>query len=165
MLAETGTPSAPVTPGPSITLTIQIDADVYRRLSGLARVADCDEKTLAQIAISRHVARYGLAVWPPVELPQPEGIADIANVDQPDIPSSRSLGAPAGVFLTARERQILGVIRAAVARGDRPPSVRGICRLVGLSSSCSVQKVLDRLRDKGFITRDPHEHRSIRLVM
>lgn len=45
-----------------------------------------------------------------------------------------------------------------------PPSVREICKAVGLRSTSSVQANLDSLEAAGYITRDPMLKRSIRVL-
>lgn len=45
-----------------------------------------------------------------------------------------------------------------------PPSVREICKAVGLRSTSSVQANLDALEEAGYISRDPLLKRSIRVL-
>jgi repressor LexA len=67
-------------------------------------------------------------------------------------------------MLTAKQLEILDVIRQALLRDGQAPTVREIGRLTGLRSSCSVQKHLNHLESKGFIRRDPYKYRSIELL-
>ena len=45
-----------------------------------------------------------------------------------------------------------------------PPSIREICKAVGLRSTSSVQANLDALEEAGYISRDPLLKRSIRVL-
>jgi repressor LexA len=66
--------------------------------------------------------------------------------------------------LTTRQRQILEYIRDCVHQYGYPPSVREICKEVGLSSTSTVHGYLHRLEDQGFIRRDPTKNRTIELL-
>jgi repressor LexA len=46
----------------------------------------------------------------------------------------------------------------------QPPTVREIGNEIGVASSCTVQRHLDALVRKGFITRDRYKYRSIQLA-
>ena len=66
--------------------------------------------------------------------------------------------------LTTRQKQILEYIRKCVHQYGYPPSVREICKEVGLSSTSTVHGYLHRLEDLGFIRRDPAKNRTIELL-
>ena len=66
--------------------------------------------------------------------------------------------------LTTRQRQILEYIRNCIHHYGYPPSVREICKEVGLSSTSTVHGYLQTLETKGFIRRDPSKNRTIELV-
>lgn len=66
--------------------------------------------------------------------------------------------------LTTRQKQILEYIRQCVHQFGYPPSVREICKEVGLSSTSTVHGYLHRLEDLGFIKRDPAKNRTIELL-
>lgn len=66
--------------------------------------------------------------------------------------------------LTTRQKQILEYIRTCVHQFGYPPSVREICKEVGLSSTSTVHGYLHRLEDLGFIRRDPAKNRTIELL-
>ena len=66
--------------------------------------------------------------------------------------------------LTARQRQILDLIRSTVAQRGYPPSVREIGDAVGLSSPSTVHSHLSSLAEAGFIRRDPTKPRAIEVV-
>lgn len=48
--------------------------------------------------------------------------------------------------------------------GGLPPTVREICKATGIRSTSTVHAVLEALEDRGYITRDPHNSRAIRIV-
>lgn len=66
--------------------------------------------------------------------------------------------------LTTRQRQILEYIRECVHKFGYPPSVREICKEVGLSSTSTVHGYLNRLESLGYIRRDPTKNRTIELL-
>ena len=57
-------------------------------------------------------------------------------------------------MLTERQKQVLDMIRDYARSKGYPPSVREICKAVGLSSTASVHNHLHKLQDMGFIQRD-----------
>ena len=67
-------------------------------------------------------------------------------------------------MLTTRQKQILEYIRECVHKFGYPPSVREICKEVGLSSTSTVHGYLNRLEEQGFIRRDPSKNRTIELL-
>ena len=67
-------------------------------------------------------------------------------------------------MLTTRQKQILEYIRTCVHKFGYPPSVREICKEVGLSSTSTVHGYLHRLEDLGYIRRDPAKNRTIELL-
>jgi len=66
--------------------------------------------------------------------------------------------------LTKRQKQIYDCICTAVMDNGYPPSVREICKKVGLKSSATVYNHLLRLEDKGYIRRDPSKPRAIEVL-
>lgn len=66
--------------------------------------------------------------------------------------------------LTNRQRQILNLISRTVAHKGYPPTVREICRAVGLRSPSTVHSHLAGLEDKGYIRRDPSKGRAIEIL-
>ncbi|WP_243859300.1 transcriptional repressor LexA [Amycolatopsis arida] len=63
--------------------------------------------------------------------------------------------------LTARQQQVLEVIRAWVDRFGYPPSVREIGEAVGLTSTSSVTHQLRALQRKGYLRRDAKRPRAV----
>jgi repressor LexA len=66
--------------------------------------------------------------------------------------------------LTTKQQRVLEVIRGAMRERGQPPTVREIGQEIGVASSCTVQRHLDALVRKGFITRDRYKYRSIQLA-
>ena len=66
--------------------------------------------------------------------------------------------------LTARQHQILDVIRSAIAAQGYPPTVREIGAAVGLSSPASVQSHLAVLEERGYIRRGASRRRALELI-
>ncbi|MFE1586993.1 LexA family protein [Streptomyces sp. NPDC058737] len=67
-------------------------------------------------------------------------------------------------YLTARQEEILHVIRQAITDDGIAPTVAEIADRVGLRSWSSVHYQLRELESKGAIVREPHQHRGIRLA-
>lgn len=63
--------------------------------------------------------------------------------------------------LTKRQRSVLEFIDEYAREHGYPPSVRDICRGLGLSSSATVHNHLRTLERKGYLTRDPSRPRAI----
>lgn len=53
--------------------------------------------------------------------------------------------------LTAREREVLDALRSYITDHSRPPTMRELTGLTGLSSTSSVIHQLRNLQDKGYI--------------
>ncbi|MGI6262503.1 MAG: transcriptional repressor LexA [Succiniclasticum sp.] len=66
-------------------------------------------------------------------------------------------------MLTDRQRQVLDYIRSYSMEKGYPPSVREICKAIGLSSTASVHNHLRNLQAMGFIQRDSAKPRAIEL--
>ena len=48
--------------------------------------------------------------------------------------------------------------------GGLPPTVREICRATGIKSTSSVHGILTALEQNGYILRDAHHSRAIRIA-
>jgi len=66
--------------------------------------------------------------------------------------------------LTERQNDILCFIKHEVKTKGYPPSVREICKAVGLNSTSTVHSHLSTLEKKGYIRRDPTKPRAIELL-
>jgi repressor LexA len=65
--------------------------------------------------------------------------------------------------LTKKQRRIFDFIRSQIVRTNRPPTIREIGREFNMSSTGSVRDVLRALVKKGFIQKDSHISRGIRI--
>ena len=67
--------------------------------------------------------------------------------------------------LSDKQREILGVIQASVARRGYPPSMREIAEAVGLASLSSVSHQLGQLELSGYLRRDPNRPRALEVLI
>lgn len=67
-------------------------------------------------------------------------------------------------YLTGTQEQILRCIRESIAERGEAPTVREIGQRVGLRSRSSVHYHLGRIEALGYIAREPHRPRGIRLT-
>ncbi|MCT4564028.1 MAG: transcriptional repressor LexA [Maledivibacter sp.] len=63
--------------------------------------------------------------------------------------------------LTERQTDILGFIESEFTKKGYPPTVREICKAVGLSSTSTVHGHLTRLVKKGYLTKEDYKPRSL----
>ena len=68
------------------------------------------------------------------------------------------------IMLTKRQRQILQFIEESINKSGYPPSVREICKGVGLSSTSTVHAHLSKLNELGYIRRDATKPRAIEVL-
>lgn len=66
--------------------------------------------------------------------------------------------------LTERQIKILQVLDRFQQKVGYPPTIREICEKTEISSTSVVNYYLDRLEDMGYIERDTHVSRGIRLI-
>ncbi|MDK2901109.1 LexA repressor [Koleobacter methoxysyntrophicus] len=66
--------------------------------------------------------------------------------------------------LSERQNAILNFIKQELKLKGYPPSVREICKAVGLNSTSTVHSHLSTLEKKGYIRRDPTKPRAIELL-
>lgn len=66
--------------------------------------------------------------------------------------------------LTARQAEILGIIRNYIADTGRPPSRPELAKMLGIASTNGVFKHLDALARKGAIELSPNSARGIRVT-
>lgn len=66
--------------------------------------------------------------------------------------------------LNRREKAILKFIEKQVDEDGYPPSVREICKAVGLNSTATVHGYLGRLAEKGYIKKEDQKGRTLRLI-
>ena len=66
--------------------------------------------------------------------------------------------------ITDRQREVLDAISVFIEKHHYAPTVRELCEILGVSSSCTVQRHLDALERKGYIAREPRKNRTIRVL-
>lgn len=66
--------------------------------------------------------------------------------------------------LGKKQKQIFEYIKSEVKLKGYPPSVREICKAVGLKSTSTVHGHLNRLETKGYIKRGPTKPRAIEVL-
>ncbi len=66
--------------------------------------------------------------------------------------------------LTAKQSAILEFLKQCVLENGYPPSIREICSAVGLKSTSSVHAYLEALENRGYISKDSRNSRSIRIL-
>ncbi len=66
--------------------------------------------------------------------------------------------------LNKRERAILKYIEREILLKGYAPSVREICKAVGLSSTATVQGYLTALEERGYIKKESQKGRTLRLL-
>lgn len=74
-------------------------------------------------------------------------------------------GPPDATGLTLRQQKVLACIQHSLEDRGYPPSMREIGREVGLTSSSSVAHQLRVLEEKGFLKRDPHRPRALKVFL
>lgn len=66
--------------------------------------------------------------------------------------------------ITEKDYEIMDFIHRCITENGFPPTVREICRAVGLTSTATVHARLKKLEDEGFIEHESSKNRSMRLV-
>jgi repressor LexA len=90
--------------------------------------------------------------------------ADMVD-DENDVTSESVAGTRRRTTLSDKQREILGVIQASVARRGYPPSMREIAEAVGLASLSSVSHQLGQLELSGYLRRDPNRPRALEVLI
>lgn len=66
--------------------------------------------------------------------------------------------------ISAKQREILEVIKTEILNRGYPPTVRELCDAVNLKSTSSIHAHLETLEKNGYIRRDPSKPRAIEIV-
>ena len=66
--------------------------------------------------------------------------------------------------ITSKQRIILKAIRHFTEKRKYPPSVRELCKMVGLTSSGNMHRHLEALKVNGYITWEPSMPRTITVI-
>jgi len=85
--------------------------------------------------------------------------------DENDVTPESVAGTRRRTTLSDKQREILGVIQASVARRGYPPSMREIAEAVGLASLSSVSHQLGQLELSGYLRRDPNRPRALEVLI
>ena len=67
--------------------------------------------------------------------------------------------------LTTKQKRIFVFIEKFIAEHEYPPTIREICKGVGLSSPATAFVHLDNLKNKGYITMTNNKFRTIKLLV
>ena len=67
--------------------------------------------------------------------------------------------------LTNKQSAVLDFLKKSIANNGFPPTVREICKGIGLSSPATVQVHLNTLEEKGYIKRGDSKNRAIELLV
>lgn len=66
--------------------------------------------------------------------------------------------------LTDRREQILNAIYCYIYEKGFPPTIRELCKMVGISSTSTMSGHLRRLEDDGYIVREKDMPRTIKVT-
>ena len=66
--------------------------------------------------------------------------------------------------ITEKDYDIMDFIHECITENGFPPTVREICRAVGLNSTATVHARLQKLEREGYIVHDSSKNRSMRLI-
>ena len=66
--------------------------------------------------------------------------------------------------ITEKDYEIMDFIYECITENGFPPTVREICRAVGLNSTATVHASLQKLEREGYIVHDSSKNRSMRLI-
>lgn len=66
--------------------------------------------------------------------------------------------------LSNKQLEILNYMKSEINKKGYPPSVREICKAVGLRSTSTVHGHLSKIEKKGYIRRDPTKPRAIEIL-
>jgi repressor LexA len=67
-------------------------------------------------------------------------------------------------MLSDKQRQILNTIENYIKENGYSPSVREIGELVGLRSSSTVHRYLEKLKSKGYISKIGNSPRTLKII-
>ena len=70
---------------------------------------------------------------------------------------------PARYVMTEKRKLAYDFICAYIQKNNYGPSVREVGAAIGVTSPCSVDRHLNALQEMGYICRDRHQARSIRI--
>ncbi|KON88913.1 transcriptional regulator [Sporosarcina globispora] len=66
--------------------------------------------------------------------------------------------------LSKRQKETLEAINQYINKHNYPPAFRDLADMLGLKSSSTVSDLLHKLRDKGYISWEPTQPRTLRIL-
>lgn len=66
--------------------------------------------------------------------------------------------------LTRRQKEVLEAINQYINKHNYPPAFRDIADMLGLKSSSTVSDLLHKLKNKGYISWEPTQPRTLRII-
>lgn len=66
--------------------------------------------------------------------------------------------------ITRRQKEVLEAINQYINRHNYPPAFRDIADMLGLKSSSTVSDLLHKLKNKGYISWEPTQPRTLRII-
>lgn len=67
-------------------------------------------------------------------------------------------------MMTEKQQKVVNAINEYIEKEKIPPTVRELCDILGIKSTSTIQGYLDRLEEKGYITRKKDSARSLRVL-
>ncbi|WP_026581011.1 LexA family protein [Bacillus sp. J33] len=66
--------------------------------------------------------------------------------------------------LSKRQKETLEAINQYINKHNYPPAFRDIADMLGLKSPSTVSDLLHKLKDKGYISWEPTQPRTLRII-
>jgi repressor LexA len=66
--------------------------------------------------------------------------------------------------ISEKQMEILEFLNKEVQEKGYPPSVREMCRAMGFKSTSTIHAQLEKLKDMGYISKDPFKPRAIKII-
>lgn len=66
--------------------------------------------------------------------------------------------------LTRRQKEVLEAINQYINKHNYPPAFRDIADMLGIKSSSTISDLLHKLKDKGYISWEPTQPRTLRII-
>lgn len=66
--------------------------------------------------------------------------------------------------LTKRQKEVLEAINQYINKHNYPPAFRDIGDMLGIKSSSTVSDLLHKLKAKGYISWEPTQPRTLRII-
>lgn len=66
--------------------------------------------------------------------------------------------------LTRRQMEVLEAISEYINKHNYPPAFRDIADMLGIKSSSTISDLLHKLKNKGYISWEPTQPRTLRII-